>query len=145
MGRGIMGLQKQLRRKLASAHLVVSHARRRTLRNGSGGASPDQPGAAHRQYATAFRTSACDDWRVGPECVRGRTVCGAPAPRGIGGLGVRAEGCAEHAFVVARALGLPRVCATTTAGSLSCRSCVPCCWTDGETDAGYSARDITPA
>ena len=68
-----------------------------TLRRQAGGAAPGERGLSYRQYAAAVSAAAADDRRALAQRHGGGVVRAASAARRIGGLGLRAQGCAERA------------------------------------------------
>ena len=95
------------RRELAPADLALPHARRPALRTLGGGAPSRERRAARRQRRAAAGGPDGDDRRLLAQRRRGRPLRAAPAARGVGGLGRRAQGRPVGLVLAADDGGLP--------------------------------------
>ena len=102
-----LGLLLSPRLQLAPPDLAVAHARHPALRPERGEPPPDEPSFPHRQCPSPLSDSPGDDRSPLAERGGGGPLRPPPAPRGIGGLGGRTQGCPLRALLDAHALVLP--------------------------------------
>src|SRR5665213_3139382 len=122
-----------------------------TLRDETGGSSPDKRPVARGHFHPAFSNSQANDRGDVAQRLCGRVFCAAPVARGIGRLDFGAQGCFKHVVLDADGLGLHPLRRGVKTGWLPTRPVlyfiggIFCLWTDVKTDGGHPAVCVVTA
>ena len=140
-----MGIHHRPCRKLASLDLDLPHGRCAALWAATGMASSHQSPVPPCQYPTALSRPSPDDKSTLAERLCGGSLCPSPAPRGIGRLGSRAQGCPFHLLLDADDGHVCLLCCPARAHALPHPTPLLCLRLDGETYARHPSLCPAPS
>src|SRR6202035_3599670 len=105
-----MGVYRGIREQLASIDLAFACFGLSALWAQASRASPDESSVSSGQYAAAFWGAAPNDGSNVVERICGGAFCVRSGSRGIGGLGLRTQGCTQCIFLAADLVRIFEIC-----------------------------------
>src|SRR5580658_5444340 len=139
MADGGLGLLLWGECKLASADLDFARVGRRTFRNAARAAPRDERAAPRAQRSASVLAGSARDRALRTKPGGGASVRDSSHQRGIGGVGGRAQECAEHFLLLSDARRLWLVCSKAIDPAVRRGAAVFRLQPDGEADAGHAA------